>query len=64
MMVKCELNTYDSKKLSLNFNNKLIVKDINNRELVKLVIDNNEFVVDGDELISAIKKCQLNCFGR
>lgn len=64
MMVKCELNIYDSKKLSLNFNNKLIVKDINNQELVKLVIDNNEFIVNGDDLISAIKKCQLNCFGR
>ena len=64
MKVKCELNTYDSKNLFLDFNNKLIVKDVNNRELVKLIIDNNEFVINGDDLISAIKKCQLNYFGR
>ena len=63
MKVKCELNTYKA-DFMLDFDNKMIVKDIDHKQLVKLIINGKEIIVDGDELISAINKCQLNCFGR
>ena len=63
MKVECELNTYKD-DISLDFKNPLILRDIEHRELVKLIIKDVEFIVNGNELISAIKKCQLNCFGR
>ena len=63
MNVKCELNTYKS-DFMLDFDNKMIVKDIDHKQLVKLIINGKEIIVDGDELISAINKCQLDCFGR
>ena len=63
MKVKCELNTYKA-DLMLDFDNKMIVKDIDHKQLVKLIINGKEIIVDGDELISAINKCQLNYFGR
>ena len=63
MKVECELNTYKD-DISLDFKNPLILRDIEHRELVKLIIQDVEFIVNGNELISAIKKCQLNCFGR
>ena len=63
MKVKCELNTYKA-DLMLDFDNKMIVKDIDHKQLVKLIINEKEIIVDGDELISAINKCQLNYFGR
>ena len=63
MKVKCELNTYKS-DFMLDFDNKMIFKDIDHKQLVKLIINGKEIIVDGDELISAINKCQLNYFGR
>lgn len=63
MKVECELNTYND-DIFLDFKNPLIIKDIQHRELVKFIIKDVEFIVNGDELISAIQKCQLNCFGR
>ena len=63
MKIKCELNTYKT-DYTLDFNNKLIVKDVDHSELVKLIINDKEIIINGNELASAIGKCQLNCFGR
>ena len=66
MKVECELKTYTGKGLNLTCGkDTLIVKDVDHNIFVEFIIFDNDkpskiFTVNGDELISAIKKCQLN----
>ena len=36
----------------------------NDGDRVEVEVDGERHIVDGDELISAVKRCMLNCFGR
>ena len=36
----------------------------NDGKKVELEVDNKRYTVDGDELISAVKRCMLDCFGK
>lgn len=35
-----------------------------NGKRVELEVDSKRYTVDGDELISAVKRCMLDCFGK
>ena len=69
MKVECELKTYTGQGLNLTRSkDTILVKDVDDRTLVELIIFDNDkpikaFTVNGDELISAINKCQLD-FGK
>ena len=69
MKVSCELQTYKGKGLSLENDSTMLVRDVDDEELVEFTIFTETgaiiktFTINGKELISAINKCQLR-FGR
>lgn len=61
MKVTCEINDYSTTpaKPSIRVHNHPL-----NGNQVELEVDSKRYVVSGDELISAIKRCMLDVFGK
>ena len=60
MKVTCEINDYSNPaKPCIKVHNSWY-----HNERIELEIDGVRYEVDGEELISAVKRCLLNCMGR
>ena len=60
MKITCEINDY-SKPAKPRIR---IHSSWSHGEMVELEVGDERFTVDGEELISAIKRCMLNVFGK
>ena len=60
MKVTCEINDYSNPAKP----NILIHNSWSQGEKVDLEVGGERYTVDGEELISAIKRCMLNVFGK
>ena len=59
MKVTCEINDYsEPSKVNIRVHNAWAQSD-----MVELEVNGERYTVKGNELISAINRCLLNCFG-
>lgn len=60
MNITCEINDYSNPaQIPIRVHNAVF-----NGTKVELEIEGRRFTVDGEELISAIKRCMMDCFGK
>ena len=60
MKITAQINDYSNPSMP----NIRVHNAWNDGKKVELEVDNKRYTVDGDELISAVKRCMLDCFGK